>query len=227
MNVWLLGPAAETRRFSMTDLPWTIASLVTVALTTLSIGCSRKEQVELTVFDVGEITQKAMQQFDNDGDETLSKSELDVSPGLKRAFAGIDIDKNRSISPDELRTRLQAYVDEQIAILPYAIVVTYRGKPLTGATLTLQPEDFLEGVVQQATGITDESGIAKPTIELSEEIISRGTYGFRSGVYRVAVSKLDATGKEAIPAKYNTETTLGFELKMDEHMTQQLRLDLR
>ena len=46
----------------------------------------------------------------------------------------------------------------------------------------------------------------------------RGTKGFRSGVYRVEVVKLDNTGKEQIPARYNVDSELGLEIKMEEHM---------
>jgi len=227
MDSLRLRPATQVRHSAESSLRWITALFAVLLLATLSSGCTRQEQVELTVFDVDEITQKAMQQLDGDGDDKLTLSELAESPGLKSSQSEIDLDKDRSISREELRTRLQAYVDEQIAILPYAIKVTYRGRPLTQAKITLIPESFLDGVVQEATGETDETGSARPTIELSPDILSRGTFGFRSGVYRVAVSKLDASGQETIPKKYNTETTLGFELKMDEHMEQLLRLNLR
>lgn len=166
-----------------------------------------------------------MQTLDSNGDAELSKDELKQCPGLAKARKELDRDNDGTVSKAELQTRLQSYVDEQIAILPIPIVVTYRRKPLIGATVELIPEPFLNEIIEPAQGVTDQSGTVRPSIQVDEAISSRGTYGYRSGVYRVKVSRKDPNGKELIPAKYNQDSMLGIEVKMEEHLMS-LRLDL-
>ena len=74
-------------------------------------------------------------------------------------------------------------------------------------------------IAEPAYGETDEEGFVQPSIELDEEILRFGTRGFRSGVYLVKISKKDRNGKETLPKKYNAETTIGIEVKMQEHFT--------
>lgn len=188
-------------------------------------GCGQPKQVEVTVFDVDAVTTAAMQQLDQDQNEKLSAAELKASPGLRGSRREIDSNRDGQISKEELHSRLQTYVDQRIAILPYPIYVTLRGRPLVGATVVLTPESFLGEVIEPATGETDSYGVVRPTIELDDEIASRGTTGFRSGVYRVSVSQKDAAGNEKLPARFNTESKLGIEVSMREHMSP-LKLDL-
>ena len=41
------------------------------------------------------------------------------------------------------------------------------------------------------------------------------TPGVQCGWFRIEISKKDASGKEMIPAAYNTESTLGAEIALD------------
>ena len=202
---------------------WAILALFCCVL--VLIGCGPRKQVELTTFDAAAVTAQAMQQLDADADGQLNNTELKQAPGLRRSRRDIDSDRDGRISAAELQARFQSYIDQRLAILPYPIEVRLRGAPLTDATIELTPESFLEGVIEPATGKTDQYGVARPSIELDDEIARRGTTGFRSGVYRVKVSKKDGSGDELMPAKYNTDSNLGLEVNMSEHMTS-LRLDL-
>ena len=74
------------------------------------------------------------------------------------------------------------------------------------------PEPFLGGAVEEATGVTDASGTAVLAIA-DEKLPShlKGISGVRSGFYKVEITHPDKN----IPAKYNTETTLGHEIASD------------
>ena len=185
--------------------------------TCLALGCSGPKHPEIQVFNAVEVTERAMNHLDDDGDGKLSKAELKECPGLFRSRKLIDQDNDNAISSTELQARLQAYLDEQLAIVDRPIHIQRGGRQLTGATVELLPEGFMADIIEPASGTTDERGIVRPSIELDEEIRGVGTRGYRSGVYRVKVSKKDSSGKELLPKKYNKETTLGIEVKQEEH----------
>ena len=138
---------------------------------------------------------------------------------------GPRFDPQRQLSFEELRARLQLYIDARVAIHTFPILVTKGGQPLVGATVKLFPEEFLAAVIEPAEGVTDDAGHVFPSIAVDPELRARGTQGFRSGVYRVEVSKVDDDGKELIPARYNVDSDLGLEIKMEEHM-ETIRIDL-
>ena len=172
---------------------------------------------EVLTFNAADVTSQAMQQLDGNQDGKLDKGELKQSPGLLKSQKLIDTDKDGALSTEELQRRLQAYIDEQLAIVKQPIKILRGGRPVRGATVELVPETFMAEIVEPATGETDGDGVVRPSIELDPELTKWGTGGFRSGVYRVKVSKKDQAGKETIPSKYNEQTTLGIEVKMEEH----------
>jgi hypothetical protein len=193
-------------------------ALTGLALACLVVGCSKPNHPEVLTFDAAEVTSRAMAQLDSNQDGQLDKDELkQQSPGLYKSRKLVDANRDGSLGKDELQRRLQTYIDEQLAIVPQPISIRSGGRPLAGATVELVPEEFMAEIVEPATGETDGEGIAYPSIELDEEITKWGSGGFRSGVYRVKVSKKNAAGEETIPKKYNVETILGIEVKMEEH----------
>ncbi|MDC0937118.1 hypothetical protein OAS39_12605 [Pirellulales bacterium] len=196
--------------------PIAIGAAVAIALAGLA-GCGQK-QVEITKFDAAMVTQLAMEQLDADKNGELDNNELENCPGLIKSRKQIDGDENGTISAAELQQRMQDYIDQQVAILPYPLVVTWRGRPLAGAKIELIPEPFMADVIEPASGETDERGVSRPSIELDPEIAERGTFGYRSGVYRVKLSKQDASGKELLPEKFNVKSTVGIEVKVGGHM---------
>jgi hypothetical protein len=100
--------------------------------------------------------------------------------------------------------------------------VTLDGRPLVGAEVTLVPEEFLGTDHKSAKATTDPGG------DFRLKTAGINSIGAQPGVYRIQVSKKDAAGKEMIPARYNTETTLGVELGNGSPVTGQgLDLQLR
>ena len=68
------------------------------------------------------------------------------------------------------------------------------------------PERFMGPAVKPARATTDPGG----DFRLKTEGIK--LIGAQPGIFRIAISKKDESGNETIPARYNTETTLGVEL---------------
>ena len=64
-------------------------------------------------------------------------------------------------------------------------------------------------------GTTTRFGIVFPAIPKENRPTPDMPSGLQLGFYRVRVSK-QANGKEMIPAKYNTETTLGQQVAPDD-----------
>ena len=82
------------------------------------------------------------------------------------------------------------------------------GRPLSGATVKLIPEKYLGDEIKAAVGVTNDGGSA--TMRIPDEDLpeaQRGIVGVHYGTYKVEITH--PTMK--IPAKYNTQTTLGYE----------------
>jgi hypothetical protein len=71
--------------------------------------------------------------------------------------------------------------------------------------VTVVPEKFMAPGVRPARGVTSAGGSCEFQIEGKEYP------GLHPGIFRIEVSKKDAGGRETVPAKYNTQTTLGIE----------------
>jgi len=89
------------------------------------------------------------------------------------------------------------------------------GGPLSGATVKFIPEAFLGSEINPAEGVTNGAGIASMSIaaaELPKEL--RRTAALRVGIYRVEVTH----PMKKLPAKYNTESELGFDFHAGDHV---------
>src|SRR5690606_20956460 len=92
--------------------------------------------------------------------------------------------------------------------------VTRGGKPLTGALVTFEPAEFLGNDIRAASGEVAATGLAMMSIP--KEARPRADYpaGVQLGLYKV---KITMPGNEpVIPARYNTEPTLGQEVSYDD-----------
>jgi hypothetical protein len=149
--------------------------------------------------------QRAIELYDANKDGFLDATELDKSPGLKAAMDQIDLSKCGKISAADISARIQAWADSKLGRMGVSCVVKHNGRPLDGATVKLVPEPFLGDNFETAEGTTDEHGMARMRVAASSQ------RGISPGFYRVEVTK----AKEAIPSKYNTETSLGQEVAND------------
>ncbi len=185
-----------------------------------SAGCwrSQPKNLEPAQLDPIAAAQSAMAEYDSDHDGKIRGSELSSCPGLKAATRKIDLDRDGVLSEDEIVARLQYFVDSQAALRNFPMLVTVNRQPVEGLSVTLQPETFLSPAIEPAVGTTNHLGMVYPMIEFDDpEIVKQGMAGVRPGMYRVEISKMDASGQESIPAKYNTDSNLGVEVGLDDH----------
>ncbi len=150
----------------------------------------------------------AIEQYDTNGDGKLDAKEIAKSPPLRFALKRIDTDGDGAITADEISARIVAWEEGGAILMSPAIVVTLNGKEVEGATVTMEPEEFLQPAIKACSGVTNEFGAVDLTGAHEEYP------GIHYGLYRVKISKME-NGKESIPAKYNTQTTLGYEAADD------------
>jgi len=185
--------------------------LATLLIASCSHGPGRVDQPTIDASSAGSM---AMEQYDTNQDGKVAGDELEKAPALKSALARLDTDGDNGVSADEVAVRIDAWKKTQIGLMSFAFKVTLDGVPLTDATVTFEPETFLGSEIKRASGTTNRVGSGSGTIAKEDRPTPDTPSGMQLGLYKVKISKL-AGGKEAIPAKYNTETTLGQEVATD------------
>jgi hypothetical protein len=185
-------------------------------------ACSSRETPPPTAEPIAPDTaQQALKTLDTNGDGSLDMKELEKAPGLKQAVVRIkklaagrgappspDKLKGEKITADEINGRIQEWKDSGVGRMPVPVTVTRKGKPLVGATVTFVPEPFLGPGLSKGTGTTDGKGIASISVPQANPT---DPVGMSPGFFRVEITK----SGDSIPAKYNTQTTLGQEVAPD------------
>jgi hypothetical protein len=161
----------------------------------------------------------AIAQYDTDQDLQLSSTELESCPGLRQSADLYDVDGDGRLSQAEIAARLQAMLQSGIGRMPCMCVLTANRRPLVGAKVDLDPEPFLQGAIQPASGTTNDRGVAKPVTHGAPP----GLPGIEFGLYRVRVTHPERD----IPARYDAESELGFELSPLERDRDTAVFDLR
>ncbi len=168
-------------------------------------GCSQSGVPAPPKFSPSSAASQALAEYDTNKDGALDAKELEQCPALLSALKKIDKNNDGRLSADEIAARL-TYFQREGMLTSVTVEVTLDGRPLPDATVTLMPEKFLGTSFKPALGTTDAAGTAVPMGEgSSQDLISLG-------YYRIEVSKKDGKGRETIPAKYNSKTTLGREI---------------
>jgi hypothetical protein len=178
-----------------------------IALITLC-GCSgRPGDIDPPDVDPVSAAEAAMKQFDKDGDGQLSAVELEASPGLASAATRYDADKNGSLNVEEVTAGISGWAEGEVGAAAVPFVVQLDGRPLSDAVVKAIPEPFLGDALKPATGTEGYLAVApedrppnSPNFPLMQP-----------GLYRIEITHPSIS----IPAKYNTETTLGHEVSKD------------
>lgn len=200
----------------------TSATIVIVCFAFLAlIGCSGKPGRLLPPDIPAEAGQEAVTKYDGNGNGAIDGDELAKVPALKAALSRVDKNGDGQVSADEINERIEAWRASRTALMRYVVTVQRDKRPLDGATVTLVPEGFLGSAVKTAKGTTRGSGSA--SIEISN---NPDESGVQLGYYRIEVTKPDASGKEQLPARFNTETELGVEVSRDDPNADHLILNL-
>jgi hypothetical protein len=158
-------------------------------------------------YDADAMTRAALEQYDTNGNGTIEGAELDASPALKAALPGLDTNRDKKLSADELKARFEAYRAQAAGAVGVVVTFTLDKAPLADAAVTFTPEPCMGKAAAEATARTGPDGGAT-----TYTVGGKPLPGLPAGLYRVAVSKPGPDGKESIPAKYNAQTTLGCEV---------------
>jgi hypothetical protein len=189
-----------------------LASLLLGATVSCSFGPSRIKQPSINASSAGKL---AMEEYDTNHDGKVAGDELEKAPGLKAALPRLDTDKDGGVSADEVAARVNSWKAMESAMISVPCRVTLDGQPLVGATVTFEPEAFLGENIKTAFSTTNAQGNVSPIIPKEQRPDPTLPGGANLGLYKVRISKM-VDGKETIPARYNTETTLGQEVSDDD-----------
>ncbi|MCA9257870.1 MAG: EF-hand domain-containing protein [Planctomycetales bacterium] len=181
-----------------------------------TVGCGGgPSAVPKPSFDPSDVSEQAMQLYDADGDGFIAGAELEKVPCLKDSLKAVDADGDGKVSAEEIAERVRTWEKQSIGLTSFECRVTLDGQPLADAEVILEPEPFLGGVVQEARGTTMLTGVALPTVPKDKRPSADSPPGVQAGYYKVRVSK-KVNGSEMIPARFNSETTLGQEIAKDD-----------
>ncbi len=173
-------------------------------------GCSGGPMaLKQASIDADASTQRAMEAYDKNGDGFIAGEELDLSPAIKSAMQRVDVNGDGQVSAEEVQGIIENWLNDVVVVMAVRCEVTLDDEPLDGATVTFDPEPFLGNVLPTATGVT-AGGKAKmvvPQEQRQDPTLAHPNIG----MYLVRISKIEG-GQELIPARYNTNTTLGIEV---------------
>lgn len=181
----------------------------------LWLGCSSAPSaVTAPNVDPQEAASEAIAAYDRNGDQVLSPEEMSAAPGLAAAV-GADADGDGKLSQEEIAKRIEGWTAGGVAMVFVPLNVTYKGKPLPGATVKFVPEKFLGPTYKGAVGVTNDGGTVMmrvPDEDLPEQ--NRGLGAMYMGFYRVEVTHPSI----ALPAHLNENSTVGIEIAGDYRM---------
>lgn len=174
-----------------------LVSVVASVCCTAIVGCYGPRRIYPPKVNPEKAAAEAMEMYDTNKDGKLDAEELKKVPSLK------PLAKDGVVTSEALIAILKKWASGTIARMRYDVQILHNGQPLEGADVKLVPEKFLGSAWLVATGKTLRGGTAP--VNSSPDL---STQGIPLGFYRVEVTKEG----ESIPAKFNTETTIGMGL---------------
>lgn len=176
----------------------------------LSAGCSgRPGAIRPPNVDADDAAEAAIEQHDRNGDGQLAKDEWSASPVLASIAKRFDTSGDAVLDAGEISNGLAAWQLSGIGVRSVPFTVTLDGRPLGGAIVRLIPADFFDGAIKPATGQASPTGGG--LLGMAPEDMPPNAPKMalvQPGLYRVEITH----PSKRMPAKYNTETTLGIEI---------------
>jgi hypothetical protein len=192
-------------------------------LTICLVGCSRgPSRIKPPDIDPEDSADEAIGLYDADKNGALSKAEMEKCPGMLAEIKSYDADSNGSVSRDEIAARIIELRKHGVGLTRLNCNVSVNGRGLDNATIQFEPEPYLGQEIKAAHGVSNERGVAQMAIPAEElPADQRDLKAIHYGTYKVRISH--PTIK--LPAKYNTDTTLGYESRPgDPHATFTLKV---
>jgi hypothetical protein len=190
---------------------WSFCPLLLCLLVVTGCGSS----FDVAPVDPKGATDAAMEQYDKNSDGFLDLEELAACPALLAALGEYDLNADKKISKEELGDRIEKMYGRLVKLTSVDCKVTMKNKPLRGALVRFVPEECLgSGTTITAEGTTNQVGYTD--IAVSAERLPEDLRRYRKtqvGLYRVEITHPTAN----IPARYNANTQLGFEVHPDTH----------
>jgi Ca2+-binding EF-hand superfamily protein len=210
-----VSPTAQHKSSFASVVSFLGKGLAITSICSALAGCNRgPTPIEVPDYDPNGSAARAMEIYDENSDGFIDGGELEKAPGLKAAVRNFDTDKDERISTEEIAARVTVWQKMAVGLTQLSCEITLDGAPLDGATVTFEPEEFLDGVIQEASGVS-RLGSSSPIIPLEKRPSPDTPAGIQMGLYKVKVSKLQG-GQETVPSRYNTETILGQEVSPDD-----------
>src|SRR5262245_57863893 len=169
------------------------------------MGCGGGDRIAPPDYSPAETARLALAEYDTNKDGRIDAKELARCPALKSALANIDKNKDGAIDAQEIQERLEAYQTSGVGASTVACRVVRGEDGVKDAVVTLVPEKFHGDSLKPASGVSDITG----DVEL--KIAGSTLPGIACGFYRIEVS-IKNGGKETLPARFNSQTTLGVEV---------------
>jgi hypothetical protein len=196
--------------------------LVLVGVFVISTGCPHTpDRIYPPSINASASGARAIEMYDTNKDGKLSGDELDKCPGLKAALSKVDPGKE-GVTAERITARIKEWQKSRLGRMSLSCTVTRNGKGFGGADVKFIPEKFLglDDPKWIGSGKTDQNGMVMLSVPTSGQ--REDPPGVPPGFYRVEIT---APG---VPAKYNTETTLGQEVANDAFGIQEgIRFDLK
>jgi hypothetical protein len=120
-------------------------------------GCSAPRPEKLSWYEPADAATKAIDMYDTDSDGQLSADELKASPGLSHSWRRLDTNRDSNLSAEEIRTRFEE-LHRWVKYNGLDLTVLSRGRPASGAQVTLVPEPFMGDDFPTYRGTVMESG---------------------------------------------------------------------
>jgi hypothetical protein len=171
-------------------------------------GCTEDIGVDSIRYRPAKMAAVALEKCDTNKNGSIDGAELEAAPGLKAALPLADTNRDQALSLAEIEARLQTFAGNSL-VYPLNVQVHWQGVPLPQAEVKIVPESFLADTLKHASATTDANGACAPR---NPELPIPAVY---PGLYRVEISRKDAAGQESLPAKFNTQTTLGVDVGFD------------
>jgi hypothetical protein len=173
-------------------------------------GCSRGPgAIRPPDVDADAAAAEAIELYDKSGDGQLAKEEWSASPALAAVAPSYDKNADGILVDDEIAEGIGAWKQSGVGARAVPFVVQWNGRPLAGATVKLVPAPFLAEALKGASGETSPSGAGQLSVAPEDRPRNAPNIPLmQPGLYHVQITH--PTTK--IPAKYNTETTLGIEI---------------